>query len=95
MGSGQPSKREALLASPLAAVLIAAGFLTVCAPVATVRAAGEAGDAGADPSLTGSPCGDSQGPNADPLRPIAVGIFHGNADAILRVYPVAGHADHL
>jgi polyhydroxybutyrate depolymerase len=38
--------------------------------------------AGADPSLTGSPCGDPHGSNADSLRPIAVGIFHGNADAI-------------
>jgi polyhydroxybutyrate depolymerase len=44
--------------------------------------------AGADPSLTGSPCGDPRGTNVDPLRPIAVGIFHGNADAI-SLFPFA------
>ena len=44
--------------------------------------------AGADPTLTGSPCGDPPSPNVDPLRPIAVGIFHGNADPI-SLFPFA------
>ncbi|MGH3549833.1 MAG: alpha/beta hydrolase family esterase [Pseudonocardiaceae bacterium] len=44
--------------------------------------------AGADPTLTGSPCGDPRGPNVDPLRPIAMGIFHGKADAI-SLFPFA------
>ncbi|MGH3771475.1 MAG: alpha/beta hydrolase family esterase [Pseudonocardiaceae bacterium] len=50
--------------------------------------------AGADPSLTGSPCGDPRGPNADPLRPISVGIFHGNTDPISLLPFAVQHRDN-